>query len=55
MCEVVNVSKIASQFDSPVPFEEIGFGYVLPPQSRLDVLRRHPTAEQRDVLRVCGL
>lgn len=52
---MVTMSKIVSQLDSPVPFEKIGFGHVLPPHSRLDVLRRHPTAEQRDVLRVRGL
>lgn len=45
----------SNRCDSPVSFEEVGFGYVLPPYSRLNVLRRHPTAEQRDVLRVRGL
>lgn len=52
---MVTVLKIVSHFDSPVPFEKIGFGHVLPPHSRLDVLWRHSTAEQRDVLRVRGL
>lgn len=51
----MSCSKIVSRLDSPVPFEKIGFGHVLPPHCRLDVLRRHPAAEQRDVLRVRGL
>lgn len=39
----------------PVPFEEVGLGYILPPDSSLNTLRWHAIPKHGDVLWVARL